>query len=208
MLIYDGARALGPGEGLGRVRIVGLDEAVDFVPELLCAREDATVEGAALKLGEPALDCIEPGGTGRGEVEMEAWTLVEPGPDAGGLMRAAVVQDDVEIEFGVGLGVDLPQEGQELLGPMATGDAADDLARGDVEGGIEAPGSVPGIVMGPALDLSGPKREHGLCPVQCLDLGLLVDGEDHGVVRRIQIEPHNVLHFLSETGIVADLEGL
>jgi hypothetical protein len=49
-------------------------------------------------------------------------------------------------------------------------------------------------------------RQAGLGAVERLDLRLLVDREDDGVRRRIDIEPDNITQFCHELGIVGELE--
>ena len=70
-LLDDGIGVSGPEEGFGIV--VGLpQEAVDGGLEIGDSLEHAALESTSGQLGEEALDRIEPGGRGRGEVEMEA----------------------------------------------------------------------------------------------------------------------------------------
>jgi hypothetical protein len=64
------------------------------------------------------------------------------------------------------------------------------------------------VVVGVALDLLGLHRQHGLGPVERLDLGLLVDREDDGPLRRGEGEPDYVGYLGCEFGIAAELEGL
>ena len=68
----------GPHEGLGV--IVGfLQEAVDGGLEIDNRAEDPAFEAAPGQLGEEALDRVEPGGRGRGEMEDEPRMPAEPG---------------------------------------------------------------------------------------------------------------------------------
>ena len=69
--------------------------------------------------GEPALDEVEPRAVGRGEVQMEPRTLGEPAADERGLVRAVVVQNQVDVEVCRHGGVDRVQELAELDGAMA-----------------------------------------------------------------------------------------
>ena len=108
----------GPGEGLGVV--VGFGEvSVDGGLEIDDALEDAALEPLPGQFGEEAFDGIEPGGRGRGEVEMEPRMPFEPGADLGMLVRGVVVDDQVQLPLGRGLAVDLVEEADEFLMPMA-----------------------------------------------------------------------------------------
>ena len=71
------------------------------------------------QLGEEALDGVEPGGRGWGEVEMEPLVPAEPGLNLGMLVGGVVVDDQVEFLAGRGLAVDLVEEADEFLMPMA-----------------------------------------------------------------------------------------
>jgi hypothetical protein len=62
---------------------------------------------------------------------------VEESGDGVGLVGGAVVEDEVKIQLGGRVLVDLSQEGEELFGPMALCDPTQDLARGDIEGSVE-----------------------------------------------------------------------
>jgi hypothetical protein len=50
-------------------------------------------------------------------------------------------------------------------------------------------------------------RQAGLCPVERLDLALLIDAEHHGMRRRADIEPDDGVELLGEGGVVGQFEG-
>ena len=55
---------------------------------------------------------------------------------------------------------------------------------------------------------AGAQRQNGLRPVQCLNLGLLVDAQDDGIGRRIHVETDDVVDLVLGVGISAELERL
>ncbi len=61
--------------------------------------------------------------------------------------------------------------------------------------------------MGQRVEPTRVNRQALLRAVQRLNLALLVDRQDHRIVGRIEIEPHNIDDFLGELGIVRQLEG-
>jgi hypothetical protein len=61
----------------------------------------------ALQLGEPPLDLADPGGVGRGEVQLDAGMGEQPLVDHGRLVGGQVVADHVDGQAGLGLPVDL-----------------------------------------------------------------------------------------------------
>jgi hypothetical protein len=58
-----------PGERAGGLIVAG-DKSIDVFPELGDAGKARAVERQPAEDGEPAFDLVEPGGVGRGEVEM------------------------------------------------------------------------------------------------------------------------------------------
>lgn len=59
----------------------------------------------------------------------------------------------MQIQFGGRTAVDLLQERQKFLGPVAVSDSPDDLARQDVESGIQAGSAMTLVVVSPPLNL-------------------------------------------------------
>jgi len=74
----DGIWVCGPDKRFG-IGIGFLQEAVDGGLEIGDACEDAAFEPPSCQLGEEALNRVEPGGGGRGEVELKALVPPEPG---------------------------------------------------------------------------------------------------------------------------------
>ena len=70
----------------------------------------------------------------------------------------------------------------------------------DIEGGEQGGGAIALIIMchGGAAPLL--HRQSGLGAVKRLDLALLVDAEDHGMGRRIDVEANDILELLGEFG--------
>jgi hypothetical protein len=108
---------------------VGADEAIDFFDEVGGEFESAATDGALGDEGEEALDLVEPGGIGGGEVDVPARPAGEPSPDLGMLVGSVVVDDEMDVELGWHVGRDVAQEGKELLVAMAGFALGDDRAR-------------------------------------------------------------------------------
>jgi hypothetical protein len=79
------------------------DGILEFRDALECAASD-TLSG---DLGEEALDHVEPGRRGRCEVQMEARMFLEPTLHGRGLIGGMVVDNQMQIETGRGLLIDL-----------------------------------------------------------------------------------------------------
>ena len=207
--VEDGVGRLDSSERFGGVADVGVYEAADFFSQFAHAGEDAPPEGALVQLSEPGRDGIEPLCAGRREVQVKAGMGREEIAYRFSHVRAAVVDDQVQRQFGWRRTVDLRKELPERGGAMPPGDAAEHVACCDIEGGMEIRGSVPLVVVGAPRDLPGPQREeHRIGPVEVLDLCLLVDRERQRVVGWVEVEPHDVDDLLGELQVRAELEGL
>ena len=116
----DGIGVSGPEERSGIV--VGLPhEAVDGGLEIGDACEDAAFEPPPCQLGEEALDRIEPGARGRGDVEMQAFVSPKPGANLGMLVRGAIVDDQMQLALGWGLAVLKKRMNSDAGGGSCTG---------------------------------------------------------------------------------------
>ena len=73
----------------GDVGAQGRDAAMDAAPDLALGDQS-----------EEALDLIEPGCAGRGEVDVPARSLGEPVADQRGLVGGVVVHDQMHVEIG------------------------------------------------------------------------------------------------------------
>src|SRR5204863_447151 len=107
-------------------------------------------------LTEPAFDEIQPGTTGGSEVQLEPRVGGQPLVDRRRLVRGVVVADQVQVQLGGGVLVDGLEEPQELLMAVPPLVLADDLAGGDVQGGEQAGGAVPDVVVGLAARRAAP----------------------------------------------------
>ena len=112
--------------------------------------------------GEEAFDLVEPGGVGGREVNVPARTAGEPGSDLGMLVGGVVVDDEMDVELSRHVGLDVTQEGEELLMAMAGFALGDDRAVEHVEGGEQGGRAVALIVVGHAFDVAEAHGKHGL----------------------------------------------
>lgn len=70
------------------------------------------------QFAEPPLHHVQPGTGCRREVEMKAWMPTKPGLDARMLVGTVIVYDEVELQVGRCLAIDLLEESNELLVSM------------------------------------------------------------------------------------------
>ena len=111
------------------------DEAVDFFDEVGGGDERASTDSALGDEGEEAFDLIEPRGVGGREVNVPTRAASEPSSDLGVLVGSVVVDDEMDVELDRHIGLDVTQEGQELLMTMARFALGNDRAVEHVEGG-------------------------------------------------------------------------
>lgn len=186
--------------------VVMLDEGINLLHELLDVGERAAADGFLGNDSKPTLDLIEPRGIGRGVVDMEPGPPGQPGLDLGVFMGGVVVDDQVDVQIVGHIGIDMTQEGEELLVAMTPFALGQDLASSDIECGEQGRGAMADIVVRDPFDVTEPHGQYGLGSVEGLDLGFLVDAQDHGMVGRIEVQPDDVTDFLDEKRIIGDFE--
>jgi hypothetical protein len=175
----------GPCEGLWGLIMFG-EVSVDGGLEVDDAVEDAALEPTLGENGEKAFDGIEPRSGCRGEVEGEARMPPQPFDDFGMFMGGVVIQDHMDQSADRNLGLDLVEEANELLVPVALHALPDDRAIEHVERRKKRGRSVALIVMchGPGASLID--RQARLGAIQGLNLGFLVERKHHGMGGRIR----------------------
>ena len=102
-------------------------------------------------------------------------------------VAGVIVHDQVQIEFGRYIAVDVLEETKEFLMTVALLTTVDDFSGGDVQGRKQGRRSMPDIVVRDAFHIAQSHRQHGLGSLQYLALTLFVDTEDNGIFRGIQI---------------------
>ena len=86
---------------------MGADEAVDFLDKVGGGIERAATDSALSDEGEEAFDLVEPGSVGGGEVNVPTRTACEPSSDLGMLVGSIVVDDEMDVELGRHIGLDV-----------------------------------------------------------------------------------------------------
>src|SRR5580704_8236598 len=99
--------------------------------------ENASPDALARDFGEEPLDEIEPRAGCWREGELETPVPGEPTLHLLCLVRRGIGDDEMQIETGRRLAVDLPEECQEFVRPVARQAFADDLAGRHIERGEE-----------------------------------------------------------------------
>ena len=171
-------------------------------------RHAPTCAARTLRFAKEALDQVEPGRGGWGQVQMEAGMTLEPGDDLGMFVSGVVVADDVNIQLGGDLALDLAQEGQPLLMAMTSGGMSKDLARQIVEGGKQGDRSVTVVIVGLGADMTLVQGETGLTALEGLTLTLLIATEHQRTIGRMEIEANHIPELLFKGQILGKFEAL
>ena len=117
-----------------------------------------------------------------------------------------VVEDGVDDLSGRDGGFDGVEEADELLVAVLLHAASEHHAVEHVEGGEQGGRSVALVVMRHRRALARLDRQAWLGLVERLDLDLLVDGQDHGMMGRAHVEADDVFDLGGESGVLGALE--
>src|SRR5262249_7982551 len=122
------------------------------------------------------------------------------------LVGGVIVDDRMDLLMLEDLGVDLIEEADELLMPMALHIAADDGAVENVERGEQCRRAVALVVVRHRPGAPRLHRQSRLSPVEGLGLALLVDPQDAGMGGRVDVESDPIPELFGERRIVRQLE--
>ena len=100
------------------MRVRDVYVSADRELELARAAGDASTQLLLRQGGEPSFDEVDPGRARRREVQMKAGMPGEPPVNRGRLVRAGVVEDEVDVEAGRDARIDDGEELAKLAGPL------------------------------------------------------------------------------------------
>src|SRR5437867_10361132 len=132
---------------------------------------------------------------------MEARMAGQPAMDPWRLVRAGIVEDQMDDQSGRHPRVDGREKLSKLAGALALMEFADDLAALGVQRGKQSRGAVARVVVRAPLHAPWPQRQDRLAAVERLNLRLLVDTQNQGFVGGLQVQADDVAHFLDEQRI-------
>ena len=170
--------------------------------------EGATTQPLVGYFAEPALHQVEPGTGGRDKVKIEPRVTAEPGFHARMFVGAVIIHDQMQVQPGRGVDVNLLEETDKFLMPMPGHTVADHPAVEHAQRRKQGRCAVAFVIVCHRPAAPFLHRKTGLRPVEGLDLTLLVNAQNKGLVRRIEIQADNVAELLNEVLIAAELEGL
>ncbi len=198
---------LGPHKGLGLL-IVDPNIFFDSRDEIRNAAKNSSADPFSRQFAKPSLDQVHPRGTGWRKMQLEARMLPQPLFNVRMGMSAVVVEDQMKIPGSGHFSIERPQKFQELLVTMTRITRPNHCSIQHVQGGKKARRSVAFVIVGHRPASAFFHRQSGLGPVQGLDLRLLVDAQNQGFIRGIQVETDHIREFFHEMFVFRHLEGL
>ena len=194
-----------PSEGF-RIFVGFREEAIDGGLEVDEGVEDAALDPTSSEFGEETLDGVQPRTGCWREVEHKPVVAIEPSPNLWMLMGGVIVEDDVDGFVGRDLSVDHVEEADELLVPVTLHITSDHGSVENVQSCEERRGSVTLVIVDHGSQTSFFHRQARLGAVKCLYLAFLIDGQNDGMGRRINIKPNDIAQFSDEVRIARELE--
>jgi len=123
------------------------------------------------------------------------------------LVGAVVIEDEMDVEVGRNIALDGVEEMQKLLGPVPTVHFSDHSSGLAFKRRKQRRRAVANVVVRATLDLPRTHWKQWLAAIQRLDLRLLIRRQDQRAIRRVEVQPDDISHFLDEQRIFRDLEG-
>ena len=176
------------------------------MPEFLNASECAAADGSLSDDMEPGLHLVEPGSICWSEVHVISWSRSKPAFYFRMLVGAVVVNDQMDVQVGRSIRINVSKELEKLLMAMSCFVLSEDLAGGDIKSGEESGCAMTDVIMTDAFNVSQPHGKHWLGSFKCLNLTFLIDAKHHGFIRRIKVEARDITYFLYEEWIRRKLE--
>ncbi len=169
------------------------------------ATECPPTDSLLRKVVEPALDLVQPRGSRRDEVDVEAGVPQHPPLHFRGRVGREIVEHEVQVELGGRAPVAGPQEGEELHRWMPLVALPEDPPLDHLQRSDQVRGTVASIVVGLALGNARSEGKDRRGSVERLDLGPLVHAQHERMLGRIEVEGHDVPKFLLEVAVGAEL---
>ncbi len=174
-----------------RILIAGLGESIYRPADILSRGSVQVPECLTPQYAKPTFNLVEPGGMGRGVVEIDVRVTGQPAVVLR-LVDIKVIQDNVQCLIRI-LCDHAVHEVQELPPASPVIMAGVHQSRGHFQGGKEGSGTMALVFVAETpCSLSIGQAQPTLGSLQGLNGGLLVPTEDKGILRRVHVEGNNI----------------
>lgn len=201
-MILSGLAVQTKGFGLSVCPLTAVDGGLKVDERM----EDAAFESAVSKLGEEALDGVEPGVRRWRKVKGEARVPLDPPAHLGMFVGSVVVEDHMDRLADEGARFDQIEKADEFLVAMPLHVAADHGPVEHIERRKERGGAVAFVIMGHGARSPLLERQTGLGSVEGLKLALLIERQDDRVGGWRDIKADDVAELVDELRIIGKLE--
>ena len=174
--------------------------------QLVNTTKHAVTNAVVCKIAKLAFNHIQPRTTGRCEMLMKSGMPLQPGCDLWVLVRGVIIDNQMQVQVGWCLRVDLFEKLNPLLVPMPWQAVRTNLAFCQFDRGEQRRCAIAFVVMRHRLQTTGEQRETFLRAVQGLNLTLLITRQHQSMRGWIKIQADNVHKLLSELRIIRNLE--
>ena len=161
-----------------------IDELLDHFDQFLNISEAVLPETLLCQFTEPSFDGIQPGTAGGREVHVEPGMPLEPALHLRMLVGGVVIHDQMQVEIGWRFRVDLLEELQPFLMPMAWHALSDEFTLGHFQSSEECRGAMTRVVMSERFQSARVQRQALLASFQRLNLALFITGKHQSVFGR------------------------
>ncbi len=177
-----------------------INVVLDRLFQLLHAAEDTVANAVAGNVTKPAFDDIQPRTAGRDKVNVETFVTLQPVLNFRMLVCCIVVDDQMQIESWRRFRIDLLEEPNPFLAPMTGHVFGYDFSLNQFDGSKEGGGAIAFVVVCLCLQSFREKRKTLLCPVECMDLALLVTGKYQSMFSWLEVKLTTSTSFSANLG--------
>ena len=179
---------------------------INFFYQFLNAAESAAPYRLLGDNIKPQLHLIKPRGISGCIVDMITRSFCKPEFNFGMFVGAVVVNDYVKVEVRWGIGVEMAQKLEEFLVAVAMFALSNNQTGSDIEGRKKGGCAVSDIIVGDSIDITQAHRQEWLGAVKCLNLTLFIYAQDHGLVRWVDVKPHDIANFFDKERVIGEFE--
>jgi len=168
--------------------------------------ERSSTKAIACQIPEPALDHIQPRARCRNKMKMNPWMTAQPRFHFRMFMRGVIIYDQMKIHPRGGFGVDFLQKANKFLMPVPRHAITDHFPIQHAEGREQRRRSMTNVIMRHGSAAAFFHRQPRLRSVERLNLTFLVDTQNQGFFRRIEIQANDVAQLFDKTLVSTEFE--